>query len=231
MIVPDLLTDPTTEPRRLPRWRWGEPLERPRAVLAAGGILVIPTESSYGLAVDPRSRRGVEAIYEVKGRERGKPLPVVVADVEQAIALGVQPDLPQLRALASLWPAPLSAVLPLSRPLAAAAGGTTLAVRVPAHRRLRKLLRDLGFGLTATSANRSGAAPVVDPAELDALVPAGRALVIDDGVLPGGAPSTLIAWRDGGIEVLRPGAFPVARLAGESRNLEELREQRPESER
>jgi len=196
----------------VPRWRWGDPLAPVEELLASGGVVAIPTESSYGLAVDPRNRRGVEAVYDLKGRQGGKALPVVVADAAQAIALGVPAELPEWELLASTWPAPLTAVLPLDRPLPAAGGGSTLAVRVPAHRRLRELLSGVGFGLTATSANRSGAAPVVDPAELDALLDRRRALVIDDGVLPGGPPSTLVRWEDGKLHVLRAGAYPASRL-------------------
>ncbi len=199
---------------RLRRWQWGEPVAILRRVVAAGGILGIPTESSYGLAVDPRNPIGVEAVYQVKARERGKPLPVVVADVAQAVALGIADDLPQLSILTKVWPAPLTAVLPLARPIAAAAGGSTLAVRVPAHGRLRRLLAELGYGLTATSANRSGEAPVVDPEDLDELLAGGPgpAVLVDGGVLPGGPPSTLVAWRDGELQVLRRGAFEVATL-------------------
>ncbi len=212
---------------KLPRWHWNEPIEPLREVLAAGGVLAIPTESSYGLAADPRSLEGVESIYRIKGRERGKALPVVVADVAQAVALGVAADSPELELPASLWPAPLTAVLPLQAPLAAAADGLTLAVRVPAHRALRRLLSDLGFGLTATSANRSGEAPVLDPADLDALFtgipdPQTQTIIVDGGLLPGGPPSTLIAWQKHGQKhemiVLRQGALPAAELTEAGRD-------------
>ncbi len=201
------------------RWRWGDPVAPLRELLAAGGVLAIPTESSYGLAVDPRNRQGVEAVYAIKGRERGKPLPVVAADAAQALALGVERS-PRLAAAESLWPAPLTVLLGLSVPLAAAAGGATLAVRVPAHRRLRGLLADLGFAVTATSANRSGEPPILDPRALGPLFSGRPAAIVDDGVLRGGPPSTLIDWTAGGaLRILRRGAFPESRLAG-VRNLE-----------
>ena len=102
-------------------WRPGDPIEPLRALLARGGVLAIPTESSYGLGADPRNPEGVEAIYRIKRRERGKPLPVVVADLAQLADLGIDPGLPILEALAACWPAPLTAVLPIARPLPAAA--------------------------------------------------------------------------------------------------------------
>lgn len=197
----------------VPRWRWGEDLRPLLAVLEGGGVVAIPTESSYGLAVDPRNRRGVEAIYEIKGREPAKALPVVVADASQALDLGVPAT--ALAAAARLWPAPLSVLMPLAAPLAASAGGVTLAVRVPAHRRLRQLLADLGFGLTASSANRSGETPIVEPQALSPLLAGRLAIVVDDGALGGGPPSTLIEWHGDEVRILRQGAYPATRLVGE----------------
>ncbi len=197
-------------------WRPGDPIEPLRALLARGGVVAIPTESSYGLGADPRNPAGVEAIYRIKGREGGKPLPVVVADLEQIRDLGIDPGLSILEALAACWPAALTVVLPIARPLPAAAGEPALAVRIPAHDGLRRLLAGLGHGLTATSANRSGCPPILDPAAAAELL-AGVDLemgsaVVDGGVLPGGLPSTLVAIEASGPVVLRTGIFPVERL-------------------
>jgi L-threonylcarbamoyladenylate synthase len=203
-------------------WHFGDPVAPLRAVLARGGVLVIPTESSYGLGVDPRNRTGVETVYRIKGRDAGKALPVVVADLAQLGGLGIDPDLPILVPLSACWPGPLTVVLPLARrglegpdgldPIPAAAGESTLAVRVPGHEGLRRLLAELGHGLTATSANRSGEAPVVDPLAAAALVEGEDAVLVDAGTLPGGAPSTVVAIEGSGPVVLRSGSFPVERL-------------------
>jgi L-threonylcarbamoyladenylate synthase len=207
-------------------WRFGDPVEPLRALLARGGVLAIPTESSYGLGADPRNLSGVEAIYRIKEREAGKALPVVVAGREQLAALGIDPNLYIVERFFEHWPAPLTAVLPIARPLPASAGEATLAVRVPDHEGLRSLLAELGHGLTATSANRSGEAPILDPAELAKLLVGTDAIVVDGGILPGGPPSTLVAIEGDGLVVLRSGRFPCERLRetfarsskGESRN-------------
>jgi L-threonylcarbamoyladenylate synthase len=207
-------------PELLPRWRFGEPLASLRAVLAAGGIAAIPTESSYGLGAVPTDAAGVAAVYRVKRRERGKPLPVVIAGLEQLAGLGIAADLPILVRLSALWPGPLTVVGPLGGAGAAppaAAGAGSLAVRVPGHAGLRDLLARLGHGLTATSLNESGAPPILDPAAADGLLRGERAVVVDGGVLPGGPPSTLVAAVDaagGGeaVRVLRAGSLPLARL-------------------
>lgn len=183
-----------------------------RRLVERGGILAVPTESSYGLGVDPANHRGVEAIYRIKARERNQPLPVVIADLAQLAPLGVDPADPWLARVAALWPAPLTVVLPTARPLPAAAGSGTLAVRMPAHAGLRGLLLALGTPLTATSANRSGEPPLCDPSAVAELLVGEDAVVLDDGVLPGGPPSTLVGPAAQGMAVLRPGRFPVAAL-------------------
>lgn len=202
--------------RGLPRWKPGRPLKPLRDLLARGGLLAIPTESSYGLAADPRSAAGVAAIYRVKERERGKPLLVVAADLGQLEALGALTGAPGVAEIAAFWPAPLTVLLPLrpGQDLPAAAGGSTLAARIPAHRELRKLLARLGFALTATSANLAGAEPIVEPARLDELLAREDAVIWDAGPLPGGPPSTLVEPRPGGLTILREGAFATGLLPG-----------------
>jgi L-threonylcarbamoyladenylate synthase len=130
----------------------------------------------------------------------------VVADRGQLADLGIDPDLPILEPLSACWPGPLTVVLPL------VAGAGTLAVRIPGHEGLRRLLAALGHGLTATSANRSGGEPVVEPEDLPALLAGEDAVIVDGGSLPGGAPSTLVAIEGGVPVVLRTGSYPVEKL-------------------
>jgi L-threonylcarbamoyladenylate synthase len=189
-------------------WPWdGDPNEV-KAALSEGRILAIPTESSYGLAVDPRSANGVEAIYRLKERERGKPLPVVVASVDQALDLGIEPN-EAIRLAEAHWPAPLTVVAPLRAGVSvpAAAGGDTLAVRVPAHERLGGLLEALGHPLTATSANRSGEPAACGLVDLEPILQGTGALVVGGERTPGGLASTVVSWSSAGLRVLRRGRF------------------------
>ncbi len=188
-------------------WSLDVAAEEAAALLDRGGVIAIPTESSYGLAVDPRSDAGVAAIYRLKGREAGKPLPVVVAAVEQLLALGVPADAPALAWARPRWPAALSVVLPLAEPVAASAGRSEIAARIPAHPELCALLARLGRGLTATSANPSGSPSLLDPGEVASwlLRQSVEAAVIDGGRLPGGPPSTLVDWTGAGPRILRAG--------------------------
>lgn len=179
-------------------------------VLDRGGVLAIPTESSYGLAVDPRNPEGIARVFALKGRDAAKALPVVAADRAQVAALGVDLERPELAPLlqgwSTLWPGPVSVVLPVAGDLPAAAEDGTVAVRIPDHGGLRRLLAILGRPLTATSANRSGEPPVLDAGGAARLLAGTDGVVVDGGTLAGGPPSTLIRFRDGRVEVLREGA-------------------------
>lgn len=205
------------EPARTLRiLRLGEPVAELRAALWRGEVAAVPTESSYGLAVDPRSAAAVERVFALKARDRGKPLPVVAASLEQVLALGVRRDDPGLRWALRHWPAPVTVLLDVAAPLPAMAGASKLAVRLPAHAGLRRLLGEVGMALTATSANVAGEPPITRPADLGPRLGDALHWIVDGGELPGGAPSTVVAWSAtpgssaGRLEVLRPGAFAVA---------------------
>lgn len=197
-------------------WRVGDDIAPIRTLLERGGVVAIPTGSTYGLAVDPRLAAAVEAVYRIKRREARKPLPLVVADRAQAEALGLDVESDAFEFGARFWPAPLTMLVPRAR---GDAGErlqlgelAEVAVRIPGSRFLRDLLGLIGHGLTATSANLSGEPAITDPAEVRDLLAreAGvEAAVVVGEPLSGAAPSTIVAWRAGGPEILRQGRFTV----------------------
>lgn len=174
-------------------------------VLSRHKIVALPTETFYGLAVRPDDAEGVAAVFSVKRRPSERSLPVIASDMGQVEQLVNVPDLWRRR-LGSTWPAPLTVILPARRPLACAAG--TLAVRVPAHDLLRTLLGGLG-PLTATSANRSGAAPITLVEEVCETLGESVGLVLDGGTTAGGQPSTIVDCCTDPPIVLRQGAFCI----------------------
>jgi L-threonylcarbamoyladenylate synthase len=173
----------------------------------SGSVLAIPTESSYGLAVDPRCEAAVRRVFALKGRDGTKPLLVVAANRAQVEALGISASAETLERFFDVWPAALTVTLPLREPLPASASASTLAVRVPAHPKLRELLEATG-PLTATSLNRSGQAPCNDPDEAERAFGHEVDVLVDGGRTSGGAPSTLLDATVEPPRVLRPGAFP-----------------------
>jgi L-threonylcarbamoyladenylate synthase len=171
--------------------------------VAGGGVLLVPTESFYGLGADPTSEAGVERIFSMKERPSELGLPVLCADWQQLESLVAVPDRYRTK-LSRLWPAALTVVLPTVADVAAARSGT-LAVRIPDHAELRALLYGVG-PLTGTSANRHGDPPftTVDGA-LGSLAEAPD-IALDAGVTAGGEVSTLVDLSGSEPEILRPGA-------------------------
>ena len=183
-----------------------EELTNLRAMLAGGGVAALPTETFYGLAANPKSEGGVRRILEAKGRDDGKPLPVLFGTREQLAHLGVVAPAELLDRFFGIWPAPLTVVLPIERPLAASRGLTTLAVRMPATRTLILLLESVG-AVTGTSANLSGEPPISDPDAVAAWLGGRIDLLVDGGQAPGGQPSTIIDVTVDPAAVLREGAY------------------------
>ena len=103
-------------------------------------VVILPTDTIYGLHCDARSEAAVERIFAMKERERGKPLVVLASSIDQAGELGVVLPEAVREFLDATWPAPLTAVIPLRHPIAASAGAHSLALRIPAITWLRDLI-------------------------------------------------------------------------------------------
>lgn len=180
--------------------------------LQGGGVVVFPTESSYALGADPLNADGVETVFRLKCRSAAKALPVVLGSVEALPALGIDLQETDLLGLAGAWPGPLSLILPCARPLPASGGRRDLAVRVPGHDRLRDLLSACPSGLTATSANLAGEEPILEPDEIVDWIGHENLMVIDEGRLAGGPPSTMVRIDGRAATVLRFGAIGLDEL-------------------
>jgi L-threonylcarbamoyladenylate synthase len=182
--------------------------------LAMGGIVAFPTDTLYGLAVDPFSSDAVAAVFDLKGRASTSAIPLLAASVAQVEAwFGAMTG--STAAIArEFWPGPLSLIIDAPPALAPAvhAGTATVAVRVPAHALARGLAAAFGRPITATSANLSGAPAVASAAELGIVGEDARVLVIDAGPSPGGAPSTIVDARTDTPRLVREGAIAWERV-------------------
>lgn len=191
-----------------------EGIARAVALLRAGGLVAMPTETVYGLAGDARNGAAVARIFEAKGRPRFNPLIAHVSDMAMAEDLADFNETARAVA-AAFWPGPLTLVLPVKAssglsPLVTA-GLPTVALRMPAHPLARRLLRAFGGPLAAPSANRSGkVSPTTAAHVLDGL--AGRIeAVLDGGACTVGVESSILGL-DGAPVLLRPGGIPVEAL-------------------
>lgn len=180
--------------------------------LRDGRVVAYPTDTLYGLAVDPRNAAAVRRLFGLKGRAESSALTLIAADVAQAEAAGHFNALAS-RLAARWWPGPVTIVM-TARPIIAhemLAGGTTVGVRVPDHPVARELAREFGFCITATSANRSGTNAAIAAEDVVAALPSLDA-VIDGGRVTGGAPSTLVGVHDERATLLREGAVAWERV-------------------
>jgi L-threonylcarbamoyladenylate synthase len=180
-------------------------LDRAVEVIRCGGVVVVPTESFYGLAADPRLHGSVRAIHALKGRPSGLGLPVLCASWQQLEELTVVPEEYRVK-LARIWPAALTVILPVRKAVPAAVG-KTLAVRIPDHPALRTLLYRSG-PVTGTSANGHGKPPCVTLDDVLRSLTADPDLALDAGRTPGGEPSTLVDLTGDSPRVVRPGRVP-----------------------
>jgi L-threonylcarbamoyladenylate synthase len=187
-----------------------ESIEAALDVLREGGVIVYPTETAYGLGVDATNPQAVEKIFNIKMRDKGKPLPVIVADKGQADEYAIFP----LRADAlvhAYWPGPLTLVVPARNRANICTIHTdgTVSMRVPGSAWCQSLCQKLGRPITSTSANAAGAPPEYAlegvQKSLGESIP-WVDLWIDGGILSGGAVSTVISLVDE-IELLREGAI------------------------
>ena len=183
-------------------------LKRAAAILRAGGLAAVPTETVYGLAADALSQRAVEKIFAAKGRPENKPVSIFVTGMEMAERFCRDIPAGAYRLAEAFWPGPLTMILRRREcvPDAVTAGGEGVGVRVPDHAAALELLRRSGLPLTGTSANLSGQAPARTGAEAFAVFN-GRIDCVLDGEAPGGVPSTVVDLTGNIAKIVRLGAI------------------------
>jgi L-threonylcarbamoyladenylate synthase len=128
------------------------------ASLRAGGAVIFPTDTLYGFGVDPRSETGLDRLLAAKGRDRGKPIPLLLSEVDQVDRWARHVPPGAARLMDRFWPGALTLVLPADTGVhpAVTGGGDTVGLRVPDHPVPRALAALLSGAVTGTSANRSG---------------------------------------------------------------------------
>ena len=167
-------------------------------VLNRGGVAVIPTDTVYGLAARPDFEEAVDRLYTIKGREAKKPIALLASDVEAIGRFGYPIEGKAKELAEKHWPGALTLVIGKE------------GFRIPDHAKTRELIAACGGVLRVTSANLSGRRPATDAPQALADVGLSADFVVDDGVSPGGVPSTVVRVNaDGSLEVLREGAIVV----------------------
>ncbi len=199
------VTDPAT---------WGPSLDAAVHAVGRGELVVLPTDTVYGIGADAFDPRAVQALLDAKGRGRQMPPPVLIPDVRtvDGLATGVADG---VRALAdAFWPGGLTIIVRSQPSLAWDLGEThgTVALRMPDHPAALALLRRTG-PLAVSSANLTGHPAATTAAEAHAQLGDSVAVYLDGGAAPGGVASTIVDATGDTLRVVRSGALDLATLA------------------
>lgn len=183
-------------------------------LVRGGGLVVFPTETFYGLGAEPMNSVALERLFDAKGRDKGKALPLVASDRGAVLrAVARWPALAEAMADA-FWPGPLTIVLPASEIVPPLVHGGTgrVAVRVSSHPVASLLAKGVGGLITATSANVSGEGAATLVSGISSKLLEFVDGVLDAGPLPGGLPSTIVDLSEGSPRLLREGCVPWSRV-------------------
>lgn len=192
---------------------WGPAIDEAVNAVARGQVVVLPTDTVYGVGADAFDPRAVQALLDAKGRGRQMPPPVLVPDVRTLDGLAT--DVPgAARSLAAaFWPGALTLIVTAQPSLTWDLGEThgTVALRVPDHPLALALLRRTG-PMAVSSANRTGRPAATTAADAAEQLGDAVAVVLDGGPTPGNAPSTIVDATGDRLRVVRLGAIPLAEL-------------------
>jgi L-threonylcarbamoyladenylate synthase len=184
------------------------------SALRSGGVVAFPTETFYGLAVDPRLTFAVTRLFVLKRRLPDQAIPLIAANMQQVIEhVGTITPLAKRLAVRG-WPGPLTLIIPASAELSVDIHLSTgrVAVRVPADSIACALASQAGHAITSTSANVSGDAPASTADAVVAAFGEDIDVLIDAGPTPGGLPSTIVDATGSHPVLVRAGAIPWDRV-------------------
>jgi L-threonylcarbamoyladenylate synthase len=192
-----------------------EAVGRASELLRSGQLVVLPTETVYGLAANAWNPAAVRRIYEVKARPPENPIIVHVAGIDLARRCVSNWPLEAEKLAVAFWPGPLTLVLPRSAeiPPIVTAGGSTVGVRWPSHPFMQAVIRECGFPLAAPSANRAGGLSPTTAGHARASLGDGAPLIVDGGPSQVGIESSVLDLSSSPPRLLRPGMIHAESLA------------------
>jgi L-threonylcarbamoyladenylate synthase len=182
-------------------------LDHAAEIISRGGVIAFRTDTFYGLGANPFDETAVRRIKELKGRDDGKPILIVISDLDQVERFMTERS-PQFVSLSErFWPGPLT-LIGIARPDVPSeitAGTATIGIRLPDDEDVRSLVRACGGALTATSANLAARPPATTAREVFDYFSAGIDLTIDGGEAQTDRPSTVVDVSGRTTKVIREG--------------------------
>lgn len=182
-------------------------------ILQNGGLVAFPTDTHYGLAVNPFNARAVERLFKIKGRPADNPIILLISGRDMLDGLITETSAIAKTIMDKFWPGPLTLIFNKTRhvPDRLSAGKQTIGIRYPKADISIHLIRASGFPLTATSANRSGQATGTTAKEIEKNLGRHLDLILDAGCCEG-LPSTIVDLAGHLPKILREGRLPGKRL-------------------
>ena len=179
------------------------------AVIDSGGIVAIPTETSYGLAVDPFNDQALKLLFTIKQRPSSKPVLVLIDGIERLPQLISEIPAIYKPLMQRFWPGPLTLIFPARPTLSSllTAGTGTVGIRISSNQAATAICRSSGGAITATSANISGEQPARTVTELISSLQQSIDLIVDGGALDRVPPSTVLNYRDDRLLLVREGSI------------------------
>jgi L-threonylcarbamoyladenylate synthase len=189
-------------------------IEQISHILYTEGIGVYPTETFYGLGANCYSKKAVSRVYQLKRRDRTKPLSVIVSGMDMMEEITSERPKLFYRLSKQFWPGPLTLVLKASEefPEFVTGPSKTIGVRWPDHKWLNALVKKTDFPITATSANVSGTSEIATPERAIELFKGKVEFIVDGGKTKGELPSTVLSLVSGKPKILREGALPSQKI-------------------
>jgi L-threonylcarbamoyladenylate synthase len=183
-------------------------------VVKAGGVLVYPTETLYGIGANAWDAQAIRKVDILKQRPDQKPSLVLVESHERMLTLVASVNAKAEKLIAEFWPGPLTLVFPASKavPLALSKGSGTVGIRIPSSVLCRRLLQLAGCPISSSSANRPGEPPGTTIQQISASFPTGVDLYLDAGKIAGNLSSTVVDVSGPTPRIIRQGAITLERL-------------------
>nr|MBF0221089.1 threonylcarbamoyl-AMP synthase [Desulfobulbaceae bacterium] len=191
-----------------------ETIIRAAAVIQAGGVVAFPTETYYGLAVDPFNDEALQRLFEIKKRPFCKPILVLINTYKQLPLLVDSIPVQYQNIMEQFWPGPLTLIFPAKAGVSTILTGNTdtVGVRISSNPVAQRLVASTGIPITATSANLSGENPASSPSEVRQQFGEQLDMIIDGGMTRGGCGSTIVGFAAKSLQIIRAGVISASRL-------------------
>ena len=177
-------------------------------LLRDGGVVAFPTDTVYGVGVDPFQPEAVRRLYRIKGRPEDKPIAILVGSIEDVARVAQTPSRTFSRLADRFWPGGLTLIVETRElPPEITAGGSTVGVRMPDHPLTLELLRGFGGPIATTSANRSGENPATSAEDVGAQLGGRVTLIVDGGDTITKVASTVLDLSVSPPKILRHGGI------------------------